>query len=72
MCKRIEEQREVTRGTLVRHGQWVLTLLLAAFVFAKPLGIAYETIKTLQTIFTLLVSMEVIAFGYYFVRRSTR
>lgn len=75
MCKRIEERREVTRGTLACRGLWVLAaygaLLVPALVFEKRLGISHETVKALQAIFTLLVSLELMAFGHYFVRRST-
>lgn len=75
MCKRIEEQREVTRGTLARTGLWVLALyaavLVSALLFEKHLGLSSETLSTLQTIFAPLAGLEGMAFGHYFMRRST-
>lgn len=74
--KRIEEQEEVTRGTLALRGLWVLSVytlvLVPVLMFEKQLGITPETVQTLVRIYAMLMALELMAFGHYFARRSTR
>lgn len=71
-----EEQREATRATLARRGQSLLAVcaivLPPVLVLEKTLGLSNEAVLTLRAIFGLLVALEFMAFGHYFVRRSAR
>lgn len=62
MSKRLQEQQEVTRGTLALRGLWVVVacglLLVAALAFEKRLGISPDTAQTLLKIFSALAALE--------------
>lgn len=71
--RKLDEQREATRGKLALRGLAVLTvyaiLLIPTLAFAERLGISPSTIQTLVTIFRLLVTLQATAFAHYFLRR---
>lgn len=73
MCKRIDEERERTRGRLALTGLWILALeglvFVLVFVFHDELGIPAAQLSRLQVGIFPFAGLEWMAFRHYFLRR---